>query len=82
MNLQRQAARCFCWTKTTLIVLQPAGLLNSDVTGLVEEIYYIMENLLLKNVNKEKDLGVTIDNELTFHEHVSPAVKKQTKFWV
>ena len=37
---------------------------------------YTMEGLTLEKVFKEKDLGVTIDNELKFHDHVQLSVTK------
>ena len=35
-----------------------------------------MEGTLLTNVKDEKDLGVTIDEELKFHKHISLSVSK------
>ena len=40
------------------------------------QFQYKMDNQTLERVTDEKDLGVTIDNELKFHKHVSLAVSK------
>ena len=37
---------------------------------------YIINNHILEKSKKEKDLGVTIDTDLKFHEHTAAAIKK------
>ena len=40
---------------------------------------YILNNHILEKSQNEKDLGVTIDTELKFHEHTAAAIKKGNK---
>ena len=37
---------------------------------------YIINNHILEKSKKEKDLGLTIDTDLKFHEHTAAAIKK------
>ncbi len=42
-----------------------------------------MDGTTLETVTEEKDLGVLIDDKLTFHKHVSAAVPKANQtLWV
>ena len=40
---------------------------------------YILNNHILEKSKNEKDLGVTIDTELKYHEHTAPAIKKRNQ---
>ena len=74
--LQSDIDKLYEWTKTWQLKF------NAKKCKVMHQGYnntkaqYEMEGLVLESVNKEKDLGVTIDNELKFHEHVSLAVSK------
>ena len=50
------------------------------VLGKIENIdnafYYTMDGTELEHVFEEKDLGVWVDHQLTFDEHISLKVKK------
>ena len=37
---------------------------------------YTMNNEIITETNKEKDLGITIDNKLDFQEHIHIQVRK------
>ena len=40
---------------------------------------YSIGNTTLEVVREEKDLGVIVDDQLTFHEHIATAVKKANR---
>ena len=39
------------------------------------------ESIILATDTSEKDLGVTIDNKLKFHQHIASAVKKASRMF-
>ena len=45
----------------------------------IEHAYYLNGDLELEHVSSEKDLGVHIDNQLSFQTHVPESVKKTNR---
>ena len=43
------------------------------------KLEYQMKDTILTTDTSEKDLGVTIDNELKFHQHIASVVKKTSR---
>jgi endonuclease/exonuclease/phosphatase family metal-dependent hydrolase len=65
------------WTKESLLVFNAEKCVSMTIgrRGDNEGIYHI-ERAELKKIRSEKDLGVTIDNRLTFETHMWEKIKK------
>jgi len=47
-----------------------------EIENIVHAHYYNMDGVVLEHVFEEKDLGIIVDSQLTFDEHISQKVKK------
>ena len=47
-----------------------------EIENIVHAHYYTMDGVVLEHVFEEKDLGIIVDSQLTFDEHISQKVKK------
>ena len=68
------------WTQYSLLKFHPgkcvAMRLKSKSKNNERNCFYNMDQTKLKNVNTENDLGIILDDKLSFEEHINNKVKK------
>ena len=76
--LQSDLNKITKWTETWLLKLHPqkCKTLHVGKTDPDPDYKYELMGITLDNVEEEKDIGVTIDNQLTFDKHITEKVKK------
>ena len=81
-KLQEDLDRLYDWTRYSLLKFHPDKCeimrLSSTKSNKFKNIQgnYIMNETTLNKVDKEKDLGIIFDTELSFEEHINTKVKK------
>ena len=81
-KLQEDLDRLYDWTHYSLLKFHPDKCeimrLSSTKSNKFKNIQgnYIMDETTLNKVDKEKDLGIIFDTELSFEEHINTKVKK------
>ena len=79
--LQNKLNKIYDWTCYALLRLHPEKCVTMRITSQrvqtnLSDGFYNLDQRKLKIVEIEKDLGVHIDNKLTFEEHINLIVKK------
>ena len=76
--LQRDLVKLQTWTETWLLQLHPekCKYLHIGKNLPWEEWKYDLGGTVVESSEEEKDIGVTIDRNLTFNKHISQKVKK------
>lgn len=67
------------WSKKWLLAFNESKchvLSIGDTENIVHAHYYKMDGVLLEHVFEEKDLGVIVDHQLTFADHIMSKIKK------
>ena len=87
LQLQTTLNKIVIWSKYWLLSLNinKCVALNLKMIDSPISDYFIETesgNYKLQNVTSTKDLSAIIDNKLTFKEHISEKIKKQTAWWV
>ena len=79
-SLQSELDRLYDWTQYSLLKFHPEKCVvmrfGSGKKHMETKPFYNMDETMLKVVDSEKDLGIDIDNQLTFDNHISRIVKK------
>ena len=77
--LQEDLNRLLEWSAKWQIQFNPTKCHVLQLGAKNQEFQYSVGNAILESVRTEKDLGVTIDKELKFHDHVAIAVNKASR---
>lgn len=77
--LQEDLQRMEGWSRKWLLKFHPQKCCFMRIGRTKEEIFKYRMEEELKEVNSEKDLGVVIDNGLSFDEHLAEKVNKANK---
>lgn len=79
-ELQKGLDTIYDWSKYSLINLHPDKCVSMRIQGnkkiASEKCFYNLNEKLLKTVSQEKDLGIIIDDSLSFETHIHEKVKK------
>ena len=79
LQLQNDIDNLVEWTNKWLLEfnLSKCHVLSiGEIENIVHAHYYMMKNHVLEHVFEERDLGVVIDSQLTFDEHINQKIKK------
>ena len=78
--LQQDLDRLYDWTRYSLLRFHPDKCVTMRIMSKTKKLdvkeYYNMDETKLKTVDREEDLGIIIDNKLSFEEHINSKVKK------
>ena len=70
----------FNWTLNSLLLFHPKTYFTTHVdiksTGSINQVTYKINDNILENKLELKDLHVTVDNHLTFSNHIAEKVNK------
>ena len=75
-KLQRDIDRLLEWSDKWLLKFNASKCKVLQIGNQDDTQTYHMNNVTLENVTEERDLGVTVDQNLTFHDHVDQQVAK------
>ena len=77
-DLQNGLDNLYDWTKYSLLRFHPGKCVTMRLMPRQTntQLFYNIDETKLRSVNSEQDLGLIIDNELTFKEHIHLKVKK------
>ena len=77
-DLQNGLDNLYDWTKFSLLRFHPGKCVTMRLMPRQTntELFYNIDETKLRTVNSEQDLGLIIDNKLTFKEHIHLKVKK------
>ena len=83
-DLQNGLNNLYDWTKYSLLRFHPGKCVTMRLmpTQTNTQLFYNIDGTKLRTVNHEEDLGLIIDNELTFKEHIHLKVKKANALFV
>ena len=79
LQLQKDIESLVEWTNKWLLEFNISKchvLKIGEIENIVHAHYYMMQNHVLDHVFEEKDLGVVIDSQLSFDEHINLKIKK------
>ena len=79
LQLQKDLDKLVEWSHKWLLEfnLSKCHVLSiGEIENIVHAHYYTMSEFTLDHVFEEKDLGVVIDSQLSFEEHISQKIKK------
>ena len=81
ISMQEDINRMLEWSEKWLLKFHPGKchVVEISNTRVKNKFEYKMENTVLEHVDEEKDLGVTIDNQLDFEQHITNKVKTANK---
>ena len=78
--LQEDIEKLFQWSNKWLLKFHPDKCVTLSINSkMSEDRSYSMGNTKLKSVKQEKDIGIIIDSDLSFGEHISCKVNKANK---
>lgn len=77
-TLQNDLKKLTEWSETWLLKFHPdkCKFMHIGKNGPPDDFHYDLMGTSLEQVHEEKDIGVTIDENLTFESHISNKVKK------
>ena len=79
-QLQRELDTIYDWTQYSLLKLHPGKCVSMRIAPKKKKVdgkcHYNMDANQLKTVNIEKDLGIFVDDKLSFETHINTKVKK------
>ena len=79
-TLQQDLEKLYDWSQYSLLTFHPDKCVVMRIAKnqkkLATKPYYNMDDTRLKTVEQEKDLGVVVDSQLKFEEHITRIVKK------
>ena len=71
------------WSNTWLLKFHPEKCKHMNIARVekTDEFKYKLSEKNIERVQEEKDIGVTIDSELTFERHICEKVNKATSIF-
>ena len=80
-ELQKDLTRLDQWSKDWLLKFHPEKCKCMTIGEDNKKFEYKLQNQMLQKVVEEKDIGVIIDDQLTFESHISAKINKATSMF-